>query len=82
MLPGKRLYPYVERAVGESTGLLRFFKDVRRSLRVPSGILVGGMELSRHPLGVATSQGDENRLLRCEGAIGGTVGILGGERDV
>jgi hypothetical protein len=54
MLPEKRLYPYVERAARESTGLSRFFQGCLPTTRIPSGILVGGMELSRCRVGVAT----------------------------
>jgi hypothetical protein len=82
MLTGKRLYPYVERVVGESTGVLRFFQG--RPPKTPYPVRhSSGSDLASHcRLGAATPHRDESRLLRCEGSIVGKAGIPGREMVV
>jgi hypothetical protein len=82
MLAGKRLYPYVERAVGESTGLLRFFKDDRRRPRIPSGILAGETELRAAVWAWLHRKVTKAAVCDVKGAIGGKAGIPGGKRAV
>ncbi len=82
MLPGKRLYPYVERVVEESTGLLRFFQGCQPKTPYPVRHS-SGMDVARAAVW-AQLHLIVTKAAFCdvEGAIGSKAGIPGGEMAV